>query len=62
MKELAKEGMTMVVVTHEMGFAKEVGDRVFFMDGGIILEEGTPQEVFNNPKNDRTKDFLSKVL
>lgn len=62
MKELAKEGMTMVVVTHEMGFAKEVGDRVFFMDGGVILEEGTPQEVFNNPKNDRTKDFLSKVL
>lgn len=62
MKELAKEGMTMVVVTHEMGFAKEVGDRVFFMDGGVILEEGTPQEIFNNPKNDRTKDFLSKVL
>lgn len=62
MKELAREGMTMVVVTHEMGFAKEVGDRVFFMDGGVILEEGTPQEVFNNPKNDRTKDFLSKVL
>lgn len=62
MKELAKEGMTMVVVTHEMGFAREVGDRVFFMDGGVIVEEGTPQEVFNNPKNDRTKDFLSKVL
>lgn len=62
MKELAKEGMTMVVVTHEMGFAKEVGDRVFFMDGGVIVEEGTPQEVFNNPKNNRTKDFLSKVL
>lgn len=62
MKELAKEGMTMIVVTHEMGFAKEVGDRVFFMDGGIILEEGTPDEVFNNTKMDRTKDFLSKVL
>lgn len=62
MKELAKEGMTMVVVTHEMGFAKEVGDRVFFMDGGVILEEGTPDEIFNNAKMDRTKDFLSKVL
>ncbi|WMJ80138.1 amino acid ABC transporter ATP-binding protein [Clostridium sp. MB40-C1] len=62
MKELAKEGMTMVVVTHEMGFAREVADRVFFMDGGVISEEGTPQEIFSNPKNDRTKDFLSKVL
>ncbi|MCY6353712.1 amino acid ABC transporter ATP-binding protein [Clostridium sp. ZS2-4] len=62
MKELAKEGMTMVVVTHEMGFAREVGDRVFFMDGGVIAEEGTPQEIFSNPKNPRTKDFLSKVL
>ena len=62
MKELAKEGMTMVVVTHEMGFAKEVGDRVFLMDQGIILEEGTPEEVFDNPKMERTKDFLSKVL
>lgn len=62
MKELAKEGMTMVVVTHEMGFAKEVGDRVFLMDQGIILEEGTPDEVFGNPKMERTKDFLSKVL
>jgi arginine/lysine/histidine transport system ATP-binding protein len=62
MKELASEGMTMVVVTHEMGFAKEVGDRIFFMDGGNIIEEGTPEEVFNNPKNPRTKDFLSKVL
>jgi len=62
MKELASEGMTMVVVTHEMGFAKEVGDRIFFMDGGNIIEEGTPEEVFNNPKNARTKDFLSKVL
>ena len=62
MKKLAKEGMTMVIVTHEMGFAKEVGDRVLFMDGGIIVEEGTPDEIFNNPKNTRTIDFLSKVL
>lgn len=62
MKDLAREGMTMVVVTHEMGFAKEVGDRVLFMDGGVIVEEGTPEELFNNPKNDRTKNFLSKVL
>ena len=62
MKELAKEGMTMVVVTHEMGFAKEVGSRVVFMDEGRILEEGTPDEIFNNPKNPRLKDFLSKVL
>lgn len=62
MKSLAKEGMTMVVVTHEMGFAKEVGDRIIFMDGGNIVEEGTPEEIFNNPKNERTKDFLSKVL
>ena len=62
MKKLANEGMTMVVVTHEMGFAREVGDRIFFMDGGKILEEGTPVEIFNHPKNERTKDFLSKVL
>lgn len=62
MKELAKEGMTMVVVTHEMGFAREVADRVVFMDAGVIQEEGTPDEVFGNPKNDRTKDFLGKVL
>jgi arginine/lysine/histidine transport system ATP-binding protein len=62
MKELASEGMTMVVVTHEMGFAKEVGDRIFFMDEGIILEEGTPEDIFSNAKNARTKDFLSKVL
>ena len=62
MKHLAKEGMTMVVVTHEMGFAKEVGDRILFMDQGKILEEGTPEEVFQNPQNPRTKDFLSKVL
>ena len=62
MKELAREGMTMVVVTHEMGFAREVADRVIFMDGGYILEEGTPAEVFGNPQNARTKDFLNKVL
>lgn len=62
MKELAAEGMTMVVVTHEMGFAKEVGSRVIFMDEGRILEEGLPSDIFTNPKNQRTKDFLSKVL
>jgi arginine/lysine/histidine transport system ATP-binding protein len=62
MKNLAKEGMTMVVVTHEMGFAKEVGDRILFMDGGNIVEQGTPEEMFTNPKNSRTIDFLSKVL
>ncbi|EJT5915304.1 amino acid ABC transporter ATP-binding protein [Clostridium perfringens] len=62
MKSLAKDGMTMVVVTHEMGFAKEVGDRILFMDDGRIIEEGTPEEIFQNPKNSRTKDFLSKVL
>lgn len=62
MKELAKEGMTMVVVTHEMGFAREVGDRILFMDNGNIMEEGTPEEIFSNPKNPRTIDFLSKVL
>ena len=62
MKDLAKEGMTMVVVTHEMGFAREVGDRILFMDDGKILEEGKPEEIFSNPKNTRTKDFLSKVL
>ena len=62
MKDLAKEGMTMVVVTHEMGFAREVGDRILFMDGGKIIESGTPDEVFKNPKNARTIDFLSKVL
>ena len=62
MKDLAKEGMTMVVVTHEMGFAKEVGDRILFMDEGKILEQGTPDELFGNPKNPRTVDFLSKVL
>ena len=62
MKSLAKDGMTMIVVTHEMGFAKEVGDRILFMDEGRIIEEGTPEEIFQNPKNSRTKDFLSKVL
>ncbi|MGN0990077.1 MAG: amino acid ABC transporter ATP-binding protein [Candidatus Ventricola sp.] len=62
MKELAREGMTMVIVTHEMGFAREVADRVLFMDGGYIVEEGTPEEVFSNPQNARTKDFLNKVL
>ncbi len=62
MKELAKAGMTMVVVTHEMGFAKEVADRVIFMDEGKIMEEGTPQQIFENPQGERTKAFLSKVL
>ena len=62
MKELARGGMTMVVVTHEMGFAHEVGNRVLFMDGGKILEQGTPDQVFNHPQCDRLKDFLSKVL
>ena len=62
MKELAADGMTMVIVTHEMGFAREVADRVIFMDGGYIVEEGTPQEVLLNPKESRTIDFLNKVL
>jgi len=62
MKELAHEGMTMVVVTHEMGFAKEVGDRVVFMDQGMILEQGSPNEIFTSPKNHRLLDFLSKIL
>ncbi|MPN19593.1 Glutamine transport ATP-binding protein GlnQ [bioreactor metagenome] len=62
MKKLAKQGMTMVVVTHEMGFAREVGHRVIFMDGGYIVEEGTPAEVFGNPQHPRTQDFLNKVL
>lgn len=62
MKELANGGMTMIIVTHEMGFAREVGDRILFMDQGQILEEGTPEEVFTNPQNPRTRDFLSKVL
>jgi len=62
MKELARGGMTMVVVTHEMGFAREVADRVLFMDEGIIIEEGSPQDIFSNPKHPRTIDFLNKVL
>lgn len=62
MKDLAKEGMTMIIVTHEMGFAREVADKVVFMDGGYILEEGDPKEVFSNPKHDRTKSFLARVL
>jgi len=62
MKQLAKDGMTMIVVTHEMGFAREVADRVIFMDGGYIVEQGTPEQVFGNPQNKRTQDFLNKVL
>mgnify|MGYP003390771470 CR=1 FL=1 len=62
MKELAAEGMTMVVVTHEMGFAREVGNRVLFMDEGKLVEQGTPDEIFNNPQNPRLREFLSKVL
>jgi glutamine transport system ATP-binding protein len=61
-RDLAKEGMTMVLVTHEMGFAKEIGDRVIFMDAGIVCESGPPAELFGNPQQDRTKEFLSKVL
>ena len=61
-KQLAEEGMTIVTVTHEMGFAREVSDRVLFFDGGVIAEEGTPEQVFDNPQNPRTKEFLSKVL
>ena len=62
MRELAKSGMTMVCVTHEMGFAREVADRVLFLDEGIILEQGTPEQIFNHPQNPRTQDFLKKVL
>lgn len=62
MKNLAKSGMTMIVVTHEMGFAREVGTRILFMDDGQIIERGTPAEIFDSPKNERTKEFLSKVL
>ncbi|MDK2966588.1 MULTISPECIES: amino acid ABC transporter ATP-binding protein [Lacrimispora] len=62
MKNLADDGMTMVVVTHEMGFAKEVADRIIYMDEGRIVEEGTPEEIFNNPVNDRTKEFISQIL
>lgn len=62
MQDLARSGMTMAIVTHEMGFAKEVADRVIFMDGGVIVEEGSPKNLFENPQESRTKDFLSKVL
>jgi polar amino acid transport system ATP-binding protein len=62
MKQLARDGMTMIVVTHEMGFAREVGDRVVFMDDGVVVEQGVPSEVFANPRHDRTKAFLSKIL
>lgn len=62
MKNLAKDGMTMLVVTHEMGFAAEVANRVIFMDGGYVIEDGTPEEVFKNPKSDRAKQFFSKIL
>ena len=62
MKDLAKTGLTMLVVTHEMGFAREVASRVVFMNNGIILEDGTPEEIFTNPKEQRTKEFLSRVL
>lgn len=62
MKDLARDGMTMVVVTHEMGFAREVGDRILFMDSGMVVESGTPEEVFGSPQNERTKNFLAKVL
>ena len=61
MRNLAKKGMTMIVVTHEMGFARDVADRVIFMEGGLIVEEGTPEQVFDNPKSERTKDFLGHI-
>ena len=61
-KELADSGMTCVIVTHEMGFAREIADRILFIDGGVIIEEGTPEQVFDHPQNERTKEFLSKVL
>jgi polar amino acid transport system ATP-binding protein len=62
MKDLAKQGMTMLCVTHEMGFAREVADRVLFMADGVIAEEGAPEQIFNNPQNERTKAFLSSIL
>ena len=62
MKQLASEGMTMVVVTHEMGFAREVSNRVLFLDGGVIQEEGTPEQIFSNPQTERLRSFLAKVL
>ncbi|MBO5518167.1 MAG: amino acid ABC transporter ATP-binding protein, partial [Firmicutes bacterium] len=61
-QELAEEGVTMVVVTHEMGFARKVGTRILFMDDGVIAEEGTPEQIFDHPQNERTRDFLSKVI
>ena len=62
MRELAREGMTMVVVTHEMGFAREVANRVMFLDGGVIAEEGSPEDIFKNPQSERLQTFLAKVL
>ena len=62
MKDLARDDMTMIVVTHEMGFAREVADKVLFMDDGVIVEEGTPSEMFNNPQNERTRQFLSRII
>ena len=61
-KDLADEKMTMIIVTHEMAFAKDVADKIVFMDSGIILEEGSPEEIFNHPKNERTRQFLSRIL
>lgn len=62
MKDLARSGMTMVIVTHEMGFAREVASRVLFIDQGVVMESGTPEQIFNDPQNERTRNFLSKVL
>jgi polar amino acid transport system ATP-binding protein len=62
MKDLAKSGMTMIVVTHEMGFAKEVADRIIFIDKGVVVEEGSPEEIMKNPKNERTRSFLRHIL
>ena len=62
MKSLAESGLTMLVVTHEMGFARDISDRIVFMDGGIILEDGTPEEIFNHPKHERTKAFLTRAM
>ena len=62
MKDLANEGLTMIVVTHEMGFAKDVADQVVFMDQGVIVEQGSPEAIFNNPKQERTKAFLSRII
>jgi ABC-type polar amino acid transport system ATPase subunit len=62
MKDLANEGLTMIVVTHEMGFAKDVADKVVFMDQGVIVEQGSPEDIFNNPKQERTRAFLSRII